>query len=79
MDHYSGVVVPVGSDSLDKLDERAAGLWDSVLRPRCVVEVANQNVVPMLHREIHTRKKINIDYITQKVGMEEITHYRTVH
>ena len=33
MDRYSGVVVPVGSDSFDKLNESAAGLWDSVLGP----------------------------------------------
>lgn len=41
VDRYGGVFVPVGSDSFDELDERAAGLWDSVLGPRRVVEVAD--------------------------------------
>lgn len=57
VDRYSGVVVPVGSDSFDKLNESAAGLRDSVLGPRCVVEVANQNVVAVLHRGIKTRRR----------------------
>lgn len=57
VDHYGGVVVPVASDSFDKLNESAAGLWDSVLRPRCVVEVTDQNVVPVLHRQIHTTER----------------------
>lgn len=57
VDHYCGVVVPVGPDGFDKLNESAAGLWDSVLRPWCVVEVANQNVVPVLQRGIYARKR----------------------
>lgn len=62
MDHYSSVVVPVGSDGFDKLDESAAGLWDSVLRPRCVVEVADQNVVPVLHRGVYTKEKEHVKF-----------------
>lgn len=50
VDRYGGVLMPVCSHSFYKLDERAAGLWDSVLRPRGVVEVANQDVVAMLPR-----------------------------
>ena len=63
MDHYSGVVVPVGSDSFDKLNEGAAGLWDSVLRPRCVVKVTNQNVVSVLQRLIW-RKDSKINFLS---------------
>lgn len=50
VDHDGGVVIPVGSDSVDKLNERAAWRGDAVLRPRRVVEVTDQNVVPVLHR-----------------------------
>lgn len=38
----------VGSNGSDKLNESAAGLRDSVLGPRRVIEVANQNVVAVL-------------------------------
>lgn len=62
VDHYGGVVVPVGSDSFDKLNESAARLWDAMVWPRCVVEVTNQNVVPVLHRPIRTRKKARWTY-----------------
>lgn len=48
MDHDGGAVVPMGSDRLDELNESAAGLWDAVFGPRCVVEVTNQNVVTVL-------------------------------
>lgn len=48
VDHYGGVVVPVGPDGFDKLDESAARLWDAVFGPRCVVEVTHQDVVPVL-------------------------------
>lgn len=41
VDRYGGVFVPVGSDGFDELDECAAGLWDSVLGPRRVVEMAD--------------------------------------
>lgn len=41
-------LVAVSSDGFDKLDEGAAGLWDAVLRPRCVVEVTDQGVVAVL-------------------------------
>lgn len=41
VDRYGGVFVPVCSDGFDELDEGAAGLWDSVLGPRSVVEVAD--------------------------------------
>lgn len=53
MDRYGGVLVPVQSDSFNELDERAAGFWDSVFGPWCVVEVSNQDVVAMLLRWIH--------------------------
>lgn len=33
VDHDCGVVIPVGSDSVDKLDEGAARRGDPVLRP----------------------------------------------
>lgn len=42
--------MPVHSDSFYKLDEGAAGFWDAVFRPRCVIEVTNQDVVAVLHR-----------------------------
>lgn len=71
MDHYSGVVVSVGSDRFDKLDQSAAGFWDAVLRPGCVVEVAHQNVVPMLHRGIHTTQSqgryISVSFICMEI------------
>lgn len=33
VDHYSGVVMAMCSDSFDKLNQGAAGFWDPVLRP----------------------------------------------
>lgn len=48
MDHYGGVVVPMGPDGFDELNESAARLWDAVFGPRCVVEVTDQNVVAVL-------------------------------
>lgn len=48
VDHDGGAVLSVASDSFDKLDEGATGLGDAMLRPRCVVEVANQKVMTML-------------------------------
>lgn len=57
MDNNSAIVLPVHSDSFDKLNERTARLWNAVLRPRCVIEVADQNVVPMLQdRNTQNRK-----------------------
>lgn len=50
VDRYGAVFVPVCSDSFYELDERAAGFRDSVLRPRGVVEVTNQDVVAVLPR-----------------------------
>lgn len=63
MNHYRGVVMPVGSDSFDKFNEGAAWLWDPVLRPWRVVEVANQNVVSMLHRVVTQGIKLHIGII----------------
>lgn len=57
VNRYGGVVMPMCSDSFNKLDEGAAGLWNSMFRPWCVVEMFYQNVVAMLHTETHAIQK----------------------
>lgn len=69
MDHDGGVVVPMGPDGFDKLDESAAGLWDAVFGPRCVVEVTNQNVVPVLRKKQTHREQSDVTQICERLSM----------
>lgn len=64
VDHYGGVVVPVGPHGFDKLDECAARLWDAVLGPRGVVEVTNQNVVAVLRKSSLHKRESKLSTVT---------------
>lgn len=77
MDHYGGVVVPMGPDGFDELNESAAGLWDAVFGPRRVVEVTNQDVVPVLPKtslEKRESKFSNKDPNTSRRHKKEDMH-----
>lgn len=62
MDNNSAVVLPVHSDGFDKLNERTAGLRNAVFGPRCVIEVADENVVPVLQTGRH-RTRSQVSYL----------------